>query len=219
MFRSIAVAAAVAVASPAAFAQSNQMPGLMAKISASDVVSMMTELGVATQLVPIQGTGPVVLATTPGGGKFVFHLMACDDVANSARCGNVIVTAAMSNTGLAYDDLNAFNGDSIVTAAVNVPEEQVVVLGRNIVVVGGHSRELFKTTVYLFLNDVQKFAASSASSKSVGFTVAPNPQSKIDALSAGKRPARAFGFDDLSADVSASIANTKDVDFSLPKQP
>lgn len=217
----MALAWAATMVAPAALAQSNAtlLPNaVMGKIGASDISAMMGELGVATELIAPPGSGPVVVATAPGGGKFVFHPMACEDTAKALRCSNVVVTTAFANTGLSYDDLNAFNGEAVVTAAVNVPQEQMVVLGRNIIVLGGHSRELFKTTVYLFLVDVEKFVARQGSAASVAFSQAPRPGSKIESMTAGgKAASSAFGFSDLSAEVSAAISNTRGVRFTAPE--
>lgn len=220
----LAAAALVSIA-PANAQTSNSLTGsasVMDKISASDVASMMTELGVTSQMLPQEGGSPVMLATTPSGGRFLFHFRGCADAAQAVGCANTVVTAALPSAGYSYDDLNDFNGSAVVSTAVAVSPQQVIVLGRNIIVLGGHSRELFKGTVYLFLVDVQKFVDMKQTANSVAFRPSPEKASKIGRLSAEPSPAgaeSAFGLSDLSAETSAAIANTRDVAFSIDYRP
>lgn len=228
--KSVMQAAALAAAALVSFAPanaqtSNSLSGqgeIMGKVGASDVTSMMSELGVASQMLPLEGEAPVLLATTPSGGRFLFHFRGCENAAQASSCANVVVTAALPSAGYSYDDLNNFNGSAVVTTAVAVSPQQVVVLGRNIIVLGGHSRELFKGTVYLFLVDVQKFVDTKQTANSVAFRPSPEKASKIGRQSIEETPAGAsvaFGLTDLSAETSAAIVNTRDVAFSIDYRP
>ena len=191
---------------------------MMSLISASDVADMMTELGVSTQLTSADdGGAPFLVAQTPGGGRFLFRFLGCQDAALATGCRNTIVTAALPGLGKTYDDINDFNGNSVVTTAVNVPGEQMVLFGRNIIVLGGHSRELFKGTVFLFLNDVQQFSATQAAT-SVAFEAGPDESSKISGIGArsvSETPETFFGVTDISPEIAAAIANTRDTDFAV----
>lgn len=223
-----AVSAAVAAglgAAPAAAQTSNSMlatSGVMNRISASDVVSMMTDLGVHTQLTASEDGTPVLLASTDGGARFMFQFFGCDDQAKAVGCLNTIILAAAPSAGSTYDDLNAFNGRATVTTAVNLPEQQTILFGRNIIVAGGHSRDLFKATVYYFLRDVASFVNSRAGSASVAFEKPSRAVSKLtppQAEAARRNPSEAFGITDYRAAVSTAIANTNDVDFSVNYAP
>jgi hypothetical protein len=229
----IAVAAALAAfcgagAAPAAAQQtSNGMLSggsgtIMSLISASDVASMMTELGVTTELKAAADGSPYLLAAAGGGGRFVFRFFGCESAVQATGCRNTIVTAALPSAGVSYDDLNNFNGASVVTTAVNIPEQQIIIFGRNIIILGGHSRDLFKGTVYLFLRDVDSFASSRSSAASVSFSKEAPARSKISGVQGGgaeKGPTEVFGVSDLQADISAAIANTNDIDFAVDYEP
>lgn len=220
-----AVAAAIGVDLASASAQSTNKlyggTGVMSLISASDVTSIMSELGVTTMVKPRPGSAPYIEASTPDGGRFLFHLVACQDEAQLIGCQSVFVTTYLSNTGVAYDDLNAFNGNASVTTAVNVPSQQLVALGRHILVVGGHSRDLFAATVALFLHDVRTFASTRAQTNSVSFKTPRPLRSKIgevQSVAIPEGPAMIFGRSDFSAEIATAIANTDDVDFSVVYQ-
>lgn len=225
LLRLAAAAAAIfgALAAPAGAQTSNNAlagsGGVMSLISASDVAAMMGELGVASQLVAADGSA-ILVAETEGGGRFLFRFFGCANEAQAVNCRNTIVTAGLPSAGVTYDDLNLFNGNSVVTTAVNVPEQQIVLFGRNIIILGGHSRDLFKGTVYLFLNDVASFAQMSSSASSIAF--APKADgSKISGVAAmsPSAPKTFFGLTDISQEVSAAIANTKDVSFKVNYTP
>lgn len=199
-------------------------PQIMTQISASDVAAMMGELGITTQVRPqSDGGAPVLLASTPGGGKFLFHFFNCENVAEAGKCSNTIVTTAFPSAGLSYEQLNDFNRKSVVTTGVNIDEQKIIILARNIVVIGGHSRDLFKGTVYLFLRDVQNFVNSKNSgATSVGFTPSPQKTSKITGVKAAGASAgseEAFGLPDISAEVAGAISNTNDVGFAIDYDP
>ncbi len=230
MLKSLKVAAALAasigvsLASASAQSSNNVLGsgGMMNLISASDVGSIMSELGVTTVLKPRPGGAPFIEASTPGGGRFLFHLVACQDEQQLIGCQSVFVTTALSNTGVAYDDLNNFNGNASVTTAVNVPSQQLIAFGRHILVIGGHSRDLFAATVALFLHDVGTFASARTSTNSVSFRSPRPPRSKIgevQSVAIPEGPATVFGFGDISAEVAAAISNTNDVSFSVDYQP
>ncbi|MGE0408841.1 MAG: hypothetical protein AB7P23_06210 [Amphiplicatus sp.] len=195
--------------------------GMMSSISAGDIVSMMTDFGVSTKLAtPSSGGAPLVVATTSGGAMFLFHLIACQNEAQATGCQSALVTAALPSAGVTYDDLNNFNGAAAVTTAVNLPSQQAILFGRHIIVAGGHSRNLFASTVALFLNDVGEFARSRLGATSVGYSKGMAQKSKIGALQSPAPAApKVFGLEDISAEISAAIANTNDVDFAVTYKP
>lgn len=226
MQAAVLAAAGLASLAPAGAQTSNSLSAgpaeIMTRISASDVIAMMTELGVATELkANSEGSPPYILASVLGGGRFLFYFFNCENVAEARDCTYTIVSTAFPSAGLAYEEINEFNRNASVTTGVNLGEQQIIVLGRNILVFGGHSRELFKGTVYLFLRDVQSFADRKAPAASVGFSPPPKKASKITGL--GRRDAdgeapKALGITDLSAEIAVAIANTNDVSFSLDYQ-
>lgn len=195
---------------------------ILSAVSIGDVESMMAELGVATERKAAGDGSPYLLAGTEGGGRFIFRFYGCQDAAQATGCRNTIVTAALPSAGVSYDDLNDFNGASVVTTAVNIPDQQIIVFGRNIIVLGGHSRTLFKGTVYLFLSDIDSFLSRRTGAASVAYKEKAPSRSKIDGLQSGvaaKGPAQVFGLTDLQADISAAIANTNDVNFGVNYTP
>lgn len=231
MSRLLSVAAAAAAilgafAAPAgAQGTSNAMPGaansVMNRISAPDVAAMMAEIGVAAQGIAAEGT-TIVIAETPGGGRFLFNFLACQDQAQALNCGNVLVMAALPAAGMTYEDLNAFNGNAVVTTGVYAPEQQIVLFGRNIIVYGGHSRDLFKSTIYFFLNDVSTFAQTAGgSASSVAFApkASGSKISGVQSAPVSESSKAFFGLTDISQVVSTAIANTNDVSFKVDYTP
>lgn len=188
---------------------------VMQSVSAADIGAMMAEMGVSTQLVRAEGVPePIMLAETQSGARFLFYFISCKTPARAADCDGAVVSTALPSAGLSYDALNSFNAEASVTVAVNVPSEKMVMFGRNIIVAGGHGRELFQATVYLFLTDVSAFVRSNAGVASASFAQPPSAGSKI-APAAPRDAGRAFGLDDLSALVATAIANTGVADFAV----
>lgn len=216
-------AAALASFAPASAQTSNSLSvgtaEMMTRVSAGDVTAMMAELGVASELkADSEGSPPYIVATVPGGGRFLFHFFNCDVVATAGNCAHTVVSTAFASAGVTYDEINDFNRNASVTTGVNIGEQQIIILARNIIVFGGHSRELFKGTVYLFLRDVQNFADRKPPAASVRFSPAPQNTSKIAGLAVreadGQAP-KAFGITDFTSDVAVAIANTSEVRFSV----
>lgn len=209
MFESIVAGLATAVLAATAVEGANPLPGaIMNKVSISDVQAMMTEMELSSAVVTVPGGGKVLLLTTPGGAKFGFSFLGCDDQANSVSCANTIVTAGIAAGAVTLDTINKFNGGSVVTTAIMIPEENIIIFGRNIVVLGGHARELFKGTVYLFLRDIQNFVDSSeASAKTVSAQKGESVQVGRDAVIAGKK--------DYSLEVTTAIDNVRGVTFAI----
>lgn len=187
-------------------------------VSAGEVAAMMEEMGVASELVRIEGVdGPVLLAQTPGGGVFAFNFNGCENPDEAVGCKSVVVSTGMAAAGATYEDLNDFNGKATVTTAVGVTGRNIVVLSRNIIVTGGHSRRLFQGTVYLFLNDVVKYVSARAGTVSVAFGPTP-PSAAESKIGSGRaaQPHPAFARDDAyAAEVALAIRNTGDADFSV----
>ncbi|MBB5519310.1 hypothetical protein [Amphiplicatus metriothermophilus] len=220
ILKKLIIFASLAAAAGLARAQTANEPlaaPILNSVSASDVAAMMQEMGVASELIRIEGLeGPVLVAQTPGGGVFAFNFNGCENPAEAVGCKSVVVSTGLAAAGATYEDLNDFNGKATVTTAVGVTGRNIVVLSRNIIVAGGHSRRLFQGTVYLFLNDIVKYVSARAGVASVAF----RPEraaagAKID--SAGAAPAQpGFARDDAyAAEVSLAIRNTGAADFSL----
>ncbi|MEE2692101.1 MAG: hypothetical protein VX640_11235 [Pseudomonadota bacterium] len=189
---------------------------VLQEISAAEVAAMMTEIGVTTQPVRVEGLPePILLAQTASGARFLFYFFGCDNPATASGCANTVVSTGLPMSGVLYDAINDFNGEANVTVAVSVPSEQLVMFGRNILVSGGHSRDLFQATVYLFLTDVSSFVQKNAGATAVAFSRGREPASKINRATGSQAPAHAFGLDDLSQIVAVAIANTGTVDFSV----
>jgi hypothetical protein len=87
---------------------------------------------------------------------------------------------------------------------------------------GGHSRELFKGTVYLFLNDVTNFATSNSAASSTAFASPTALASKITGVNGIAVPEEGktlFGSQDISQEVGLAISNTNDVSFKVNYTP
>jgi len=216
--------AAVLGASPA-FAQ-NKFPAaggaLNESISATDVTSMLSEYSIQSELrANPAGGSPSLVATTAGGAKFLIGFFECADAAKSAGCKQVMISTAQASGGVAFEDLNNFNGQSSVTTVVYEPTNQILIFGRNIFLPGGIGRENFKLQIALFLSDMQQFVEGrKASAKSVSFTETPKLKSKITSMTsdgAAQSPAFAVGLD-RSVEVELAIANSLDVRFETPKE-
>ncbi len=195
---------------------------IMQTVSAGDVAAMMAEIGVSTQPVKVDGLAePILLAQTQAGARFLFYFFGCADPVQAAGCNSTVVSTGLPMPGVPYDAINDFNGEANVTVAVSVPSEQLIMFGRNILVAGGHSKDLFRATIYLFLTDVSSFAKKNAGVTSVAFSKGGRGDSKIGARIEPAPQARPFGVSDLAPTVAAAIENTGEVDFSAkdPRAP
>jgi hypothetical protein len=212
----ISVAAAAALGTAPGWAQQQS---LSEAVAASDVAAMLSEFGITTQLRASQpGAIPSLVASTPGGAKFLVGFFDCADAAKPAGCKQVMVSTAQSSGGVAFEDLNNFNGQSSVTTVVYEPTNQILIFGRNIFMPGGVGRENFKLQVALFLKDMQTFVESRrASTKSVSLGVTPKLKSKITAMTADETDsASALAIShDRSAEVEMAISNSLDVDYAV----
>ncbi|GAB4519102.1 MAG: hypothetical protein Kow00133_04610 [Amphiplicatus sp.] len=220
MLKTLLLLAGLAAVGSAARAQTiNEAPTapILYAVDANDVAAMMQEMGIASELIRIEGLeGPVLVAQTPGGGVFAFNFNGCENPAEAIGCKSAVVSTGLAAAGATYEDLNDFNGKATVTTAVGVTGRNIVVLSRNIIVAGGHARKLFQGTVYLFLNDVVKYASARAGAASVAFGPERSAAgSKIAAPGAEPAPF-AFARDDAyAAEISLAIRNTGDVNFAV----
>lgn len=223
MRKTLALTVAVTVLSGAAFAQSNTLTpkaGPLETVSATDVSSMLSEFGFASELRTANGAAsPSLVATTDGGAKFLIGFFDCADAAKPAGCKQIMVSTAQASGGVDFDVLNSFNGQSSVTTAVYEPSNQILIFGRNIFVPGGIGRDNFKLQVALFLNDMQGFVEQRrAGAKSVSLMKTPDLKSKIDSVTGGGGVAaearRLMISTDGSAEVEIAINNSFDVSFT-----
>lgn len=214
------LAAAAFLGTTPALAQNSFAPGggaLSDSIGAAEVAQMLSEYSISTELrANPAGGSPSLIATTAGGAKFLVGFFECADAAKPAGCKQIMVSTAQASGGVAFEDLNNFNGQSSVTTVVYEPTNQILIFGRNVFLPGGIGRENFKLQIALFLSDMQQFVEGRrASAKSVSFTETPKLKSKIASIAApadADQPAIAIGFD-RAAEVELAIANSLDVDF------
>ncbi|MGD9800040.1 MAG: YbjN domain-containing protein [Parvularculaceae bacterium] len=216
----LVAAAAIGVAPASAqntFASSGGALG--DSVSAADVTALLADFSISAELRgnPSGGT-PSLVATTDGGAKFLIGFFECADAAKPAGCKQIMVSTAQASGGVAFEDLNAFNGRSSVTTVVYEPTNQILIFGRNIFMPGGIGRENVKLQIALFLSDMQQFVEGRrASAKSVSFVETPKLKSKISSMTApatDEAPAVSVSLD-RSAEIEIAIANSLDVDFSV----
>lgn len=219
------LAAAAVLGTAPAFAQNSFAPGggaLSDSIGATEVTQMLSEYSISTELrANPAGGSPSLIATTAGGAKFLVGFFECADAAKPAGCKQVMISTAQASGGVAFEDLNNFNGQSSVTTVVYEPTNQILIFGRNIFMPGGVGRENFKLHIELFIHDMQKFVEGRrASAKSVAFTETPKLKSKITSItSEGEEAVKAFAISaDRSAEVELAIVNSLDADFTAPKE-
>ena len=219
------LAAAAALGAAPALAQNSFPPSggaLSESIGAGDVTAMLGEYSIQSELrANPAGGSPSLIATTAGGAKFLVGFFECADAAKPAGCKQIMISTAQASGGVAFEDLNNFNGQSSVTTVVYEPTNQILIFGRNIFMPGGVGRENFKLQIALFLGDMQQFVEGRrATTKSVAFNETPKLKSKITSMTAaGEGPSKAFAISaDRSAEVELAIVNSLDVDFATPKE-
>lgn len=195
--------------------------GLKDAFSAADVVNILGEFPIATEIQPDQGDGmPSVVAMTPGGAKFIISLFQCDDPAQGAGCKGAAIFTGYSNAGITYDELNAFNSDANVTRVVNMSEQNLIIFGTQIFFSGGVGRANFKFVIELFMSDMQKYVETKAElGTSVSLEAETESRGKISNLTAGAEaddatpPFLRTNYD-IDAALNAAISNTWDVSFT-----
>lgn len=226
MNKTLNLLAALAVLGVAPAVAQNKLPAaggaLPDSIGAAEVSAMLGEYSINSELrANPAGGAPSLVATTAGGAKFLVGFFECADAAKPAGCKQVMISTAQASGGVAFEDLNSFNGQSSVTTVVYEPTNQILIFGRNVFLPGGIGRENFKLQIALFLSDMQQFVEGRrASAKSVSFTETPKLKSKITSITApadADHPVVAIGFD-RAAEVELAIANSLDVDFAAPKE-
>ncbi|MCA8888460.1 MAG: YbjN domain-containing protein [Parvularculaceae bacterium] len=209
-------AAALAISGPAAAQTAN---AVMESVGATDVSAMLAEFSISSELQNgAPGQSPTLVATTPGGAKFLVGFFNCTQPANSSGCSQAMISTAQSSAGVAFDDLNTFNGQSNVTTAVYDSSNQILIFGRNVFMSGGVGRDNFKAQVYLFLADMQDFMNSRRNTaKSVAMMLTPESKSKISSFTGGDAPSpmttRIGLSQGASLEIDMAIANSVDVDF------
>lgn len=204
----------------------------LTSMSATEVVSMLNEFGITSEIQQsgIQGS-PLVVATTTGGAKFLVGFLNCKGTGTAARCGQAMVTTMQSSAGIAFEDLNGFNGTANVTTVVYEPEQRILIFGRNIFTPGGIGRENFKLQVALFLSDMQRFMTErSSTATSIAFTTKPDLTTKIDSLNVRRSHSKPVGTqikaeaprskkfqlsEDGKLEVELAIANARGVNYDF----
>jgi len=198
---------------------------LMETVSATEVASMLAEFQIGSQMVADpSGGAPVMIATTPGGAKFLIGFFDCANPASASGCKQTLVSTVQSSAGTTFDDLNTFNGNSEVTTVAYEAANQILIFGRNIYLPGGVGRGNYKLQVALFLRDMQQYVQGrQTSAASVSFSANPVFRSKIDGFDAGAPDAAQLRAPiqvrdvpvDRTQEVAIAIANTIDVDYSF----
>ncbi|MBI1393956.1 MAG: hypothetical protein GC152_14555 [Alphaproteobacteria bacterium] len=198
--------------SGAAAQTANALNANLQTISAADVAQMLTEFEISSEMraAPSGAATPVLLAETGGGGRFLVSFLKCANPAQAAGCSQATITTAQSSSGVAYDDLNRFNGESTVTRVVYDASQQLLIFGRNIVMPGGVGRDNFKLQVALFLHDMGKFVSSrSAAGIAVSFNRTPSLKGKIDSA------VGASSSDESSAIVAVGAKAARDLEIEI----
>ena len=203
-------------------AQAQEAERIYQSISATDVADIFKELQITTQMrqqgaLPGNGSAsPIMMASTPGGGKFLVIFQQCANPAEAAGCRQTTISTAQAGTNLVFDDLNHFNGGSSVTTAVYDAANQLLVFGRNIFVPGGVGRENYKLQTLLFLNDMARFAnGRSGSATSVSFTPPPALSQRLRDAGIATRGHEAG---QASLELEVAIANAAGVTFDVDDQ-
>lgn len=226
MNKTLNLLAALAVLGASPALAQNNLPSaagaLSDSVSAADVAAMLGEYSIGSELrANPAGGSPSLVATTAGGAKFLIGFFECADAAAASGCKQAMISTAQASGGVAFEDLNSFNGQSSVTTVVYEPTNQILIFGRNVFLPGGIGRENFKLQVALFLGDMQQFVEGRrASTKSVSFTETPKLKSKIASITApagSDQPAVAIGYD-RAMEVELAISNSLDVNFETPKE-
>ena len=193
-------------------------PALLQNFGASDVSSMLAEFNITSALQPYNGDGTgSMIARTDGGAMFIITMMQCSDPAAATGCTQAVVYTGMSNSGLAYDDLNTFHTNSNVTRAVNIPDQQMIVFGTPIFTQGGIGREHFQLLTALFLNDMQQYVQGQlAAGTSVSLEVQPHEGGKTDNMTADSSEhleSSQLKSASLPHALKAAVSNTQYVNF------
>jgi hypothetical protein len=221
MHKTLKLLAAAAFMTAPAYAQSGA-GGLADSVGATEVAAMLADYSITSELrANPAGGSPSLVATTAGGAKFLVGFFECADAAKPAGCKQVMVSTAQASGGVAFEDLNSFNGQSSVTTVVFEPTNQILIFGRNIFMPGGVGRDNFKLQVALFLGDMQKFVEGRrASAKSVSFIETPKLKSKITSITSdASAPSAAMSVSfDRAAEIELAISNSLDVDFTTTKE-
>ncbi len=225
----IGLAAAGAALSGGAAAQTSNPPiggkASFETISAADVSAMLQEFSIASERRASQTPdgAPVLLAQTGGGARFIVSFLQCADVQAAAGCRQATITTAQSSAGVAYDDLNSFNGQSTVTRVVYEPSQQLLIFGRNIFMPGGVGRDNFKLQIALFLQDMGGFARSrSTAGTAVSFNRVPSLKGKVDGFAAPGAQDMSFGPAGRTGrdlEIEVAIANATGVTFDIENSP
>lgn len=225
-FMAQGAACALLVTMPAAAQQgaNTQLaaPTLLQNFGASDVSSMLAEFNITAALQPYSGDGTgSMIARTDGGAMFVITMMQCSDPAAATGCTQAVIYTGMSNSGVAYDDLNIFHTNSNVTRAVNIPDQQMIVFGTPIFAQGGIGREHFQLLTALFLNDMQQYIEGQiAAGTSVSLEGQPDKGGKTDNMTADSSEylgSSQLKLASLPHALKAAVSNTQYVNF-LPDE-
>lgn len=221
-FMARGVACALLATMPAAAQQGTNMqlaaPALLQNFGASDVSSMLSDFNITAALQPYTGDGTgSMIARTDGGAMFVITMMQCIDPAAATGCTQAVVYTGMSNSGVAYDDLNVFHTNANVTRAVNIPDQQMIVFGTPIFTQGGIGREHFQLLTVLFLNDMQQYIeGQAAAGTSVSLDVQPDEGGKTNNTTVDS--SEQLGLSQLTSAslphaLRAAVSNTQYVNF------
>ncbi|MEO1014785.1 MAG: hypothetical protein AAFX08_06295 [Pseudomonadota bacterium] len=221
----VGLAASVSASAAANAQTSNTFSGNLQTVSAADVSAMLSEFAITSELraSQTQGAPAVLIAQTGGGARFLVSFAQCAGPAQATGCRQATITTAQSSAGIAYDDLNSFNGQSTVTRVVYEPSQQMLIFGRNIFMPGGVGRDNFKLQIALFLQDMGGFAQSRATAgTAVSFNRTPSLKGKIDGLAASSSAGVGFGSADRAIrdlEVEIAISNATGVTFDFENSP
>lgn len=195
----LSIAAILVAASASVQAQTASNPplaggGLKEKYSANEIMALLADYNITSELAPYENNdAATIVATLPGGINIIVGMLLCDNPAAGEGCQAAVIYTGISNSGVAYEDINTFNTVSNVTRAINIAEQNLIIFNRQIFFTGGVGSNNFKVILELFLSDMQRYADSKAAGVAVSLPLTPqtpqSPLSKTDNLLSPQAPA------------------------------
>lgn len=204
---------------------------IYSEVTADEMAVILTDMNLTVSVEQASNGRKFLRAQTSGGANFFVDFLVCEDNIAATGCGGVLYRAGMSNSGVTYDDLNAFNRASVVASAFNLSELNLIGFTRLAIVSGGVQVTNLQVQLGLFLQDMDNYVKARAAATSVSFEgarnvdplktpVDQNASDKVLTLGALDQsrsslddlPAWAAGLRDSSM-IESAIFNTYSVDF------
>ncbi|MFP3944107.1 MAG: YbjN domain-containing protein [Alphaproteobacteria bacterium] len=140
----------MALAAGAANAQENKGK-MLAGVSAAEIASIMTDLKIESEQLPVPGNEPTIVGMLPSGAKFLVSLGACSE--KSENCQVIQYSAIFVAKPLPLADFNTFNSRFAFGKAFQTREEEEnrMVIRHAVIVAEGISRKAVKENMVLFV--------------------------------------------------------------------